>query len=77
MRLPASVLALAVLAACAPFPELDALGPDTGPAPKLLPMDDLLAQAGTTTKDPGPAVAARAAGLKARATAISAAPPSP
>ena len=75
MRLPAlSVLCLAGLAACAPFPELDALGTDSGPPPPLLPLDDLLAQAQDTTSDPGPAVAARAARLKARAAAIGAAP---
>jgi hypothetical protein len=73
MRLPAlSLLALAALAACAPFPELDALGPDTGPSPALLPMDQLLEQAQPSTEDPGPALAARAARLKARAAAIKA-----
>lgn len=76
MRLPFSILLLAGgLAACAPFPELDAVGPDTGPPPQLLPIDDLLQQAQTTSADPGPAVAARAARLKARAAAIKAPPP--
>lgn len=69
--------ALAVLAACAPFPELDAVGPDTGPPPQLLPIDTLLDQARTGAEDPGPALSGRAAGLKARAAAIKAASPPP
>ena len=76
MRLTALFFALA-LAACAPFPELDAVGPDRAAPPQLLPIDDLLAQAGAVTPDPGPALAARAAGLKARAAAIAATPPAP
>jgi hypothetical protein len=74
MRL-AVLLLLAPLLGCAPFPELDAMGQDRGPPPQLLPIDDLLAQAGGWTADPGPAVAARAARLKARAAAISAEAP--
>jgi hypothetical protein len=77
MRLTLPLLLAAILSGCAPFPEIDALGPDTGPPPQLLPIDDLLAQAGDQTADPGPALAARAAALKARAAAISAAPPTP
>lgn len=78
MRLPVSVILLAgLLAACAPFPELDALGPDTGTPPRLLPIEDLIAQAGPATDDPGAALAARAARLKARAAALAAPPPSP
>lgn len=73
MRLTALLLAL-TLAACAPFPELDALGPDRAAPPELLPLDDLLAQATAAGQDPGPSVAARAAALKARAAAITAAP---
>jgi hypothetical protein len=75
MRLTVLLLCATGLAACAPFPELDALGPDTGPPPPLLPIDTLLDQARTSAKDPGPALAARAAGLKARAAAIKATPP--
>ena len=72
------VLFLSVsLPGCAAFPEIDAMGPDTGPPPQLLPLDDLLAQAGDQTADPGPALAGRAAALKARAAAISAASPPP
>ena len=76
MRLPALfLLAFAALAACAPFPELDALGPDAGPPPALLPMDQLVGQAQSTRQDEGPALAARAARLKARAAAIKATAP--
>lgn len=75
MRLPA-VFLLLCLAACAPFPQVDALGPETAAPPPLLPIDELIAQAGATDPDPGPALAARAAALKARAAAI-ATPPAP
>ena len=76
MRTPVLILAvLGALAACAPFPELDALGPDTGPPPQLLPIDSLVSQAQVTTDDPGPALSARAARLKARAAAIKTTPP--
>jgi hypothetical protein len=61
-----SLLALGVLTACAPFPALDeAMGTDTS----------LIAQGQVSDADPGPALAARAARLKARAAAIQAAPP--
>lgn len=53
------------------------MGPDTGPPPQLLPIDDLLAQAGEPVPDPGADLAARAAVLKARAAAIAAAPATP
>jgi len=69
------VLALSVLADCAPFPELDAVGNDTSPPPQLLPIDSLLRQAQAPDADPGPALAVRAASLKARAAAIQAGPP--
>jgi hypothetical protein len=76
MRTTAFVLfAVSAVAACAPFPELDALGNDTSPPPQLLPIDSLLQQAQAPMADPGPALAARAARLKARAAAIQAAPP--
>ena len=77
MRLSFSVLALAALGACAPFPELDTLGAESGPPPQLLPMDEILAQVGPPVTDPGPDLTARAARLKARAAAISAAPSAP
>lgn len=69
------VLAIPILAGCAPFPELDAVGNDTNPPPQLLPIDDLLEQALLPVADPGPPLAARAARLKARAAAIQATPP--
>lgn len=71
------VLCAAALSACAPFPELDAAGPDTATPPQLLPIDSLLSQADPQDSDPGPALAARAARLKARAAAIAVAPPAP
>ena len=77
MRLPALFLGLAALAACAPFPALDAVSPDRAAPPQLLPIDELLAQAGAPTPDPGPGLAARAAALKARAAAIAATPAAP
>lgn len=69
------LFALGALVACAPFPELDALGPDGAPPPQLLPIDTLLDQAGAPSVDPGPALSARAARLKARAAAIKATAP--
>ncbi len=78
MRLPAVLIfCVTALAACAPFPELNALGPETGTPPPLLPLDEILAQAGSSGTDPGPALAARAARAKARAAAIVVTPPSP
>jgi hypothetical protein len=71
----ALLTSLTALAACAPFPEVDALGPDAGPPPALLPIDDLLSQAGTPAPDPAPGLLGRAARLKARASAIKAALP--
>lgn len=76
MRLPALLLA-AALTACAPFPQLDALDSTMAPPPPLLPIDELLAQAGAPANDPGPAVTARAARLKARAAAIPTPIPAP
>ena len=77
MRLTVPLLLVAILSGCAPFPEIDAMGPNTGPPPHLLPIEDLLAQAGDQTADPGPALVARAAALKARAAAIPAPAPAP
>lgn len=76
MRTPVLCLAaLGCLAACAPFPEVAGLGSDSAPPPQLLPIDTLLDQAGPPSPDPGPALSARAARLKARAAAIKATPP--
>ena len=77
MRRILRVLLGGTLAACATFPEIDAMGAETGPPPQLLPLDDLLAQAGQPGPDPAPDLAARAARLKARAAAIAAAPAAP
>jgi hypothetical protein len=65
-----AALLLVPLSACAPFPDVGRLDPATGDVPALLPIDDLLAEAGTFQSDPGPGVAARAARLKAKAAAI-------
>lgn len=78
MRLPAVVFLCATgLAACAPFPELDALDPTPGTPPPLLPMDQILAEVDSTTADPGAALAGRASRLRARAAAIGATPANP
>jgi hypothetical protein len=77
MRLIVLFLAVAGLIACAPFPELDGMGLEGATPPQLLPIDQILAQAGAPSVDPGPALASRAARLKARAAAISASPTTP
>jgi hypothetical protein len=79
MIMPRLILALlsavTLLAACAPFPEVDAMATDTGPTPRLAPIDDLLAQADSPAADPASGLQTRAARLKARAAAIKAIPP--
>ncbi|MCU0904039.1 MAG: hypothetical protein MUE83_09215 [Tabrizicola sp.] len=76
MRLPAlSLVAVAALSACAPFPEVEALGTASGPPPALIPLEPVLGALSAPTEDPGPALSARAARLKARAAAIKAGPP--
>lgn len=70
------LLCLVALAACAPFPQIDTMAPGTADPPPLLPIDELIAQAGAATPDPGPALAARAARLKARAAGLDT-PPAP
>ncbi len=62
MRLTLLIVYLAV-AACSPVSEPSAYV-------ELAPIDDLLAQADVTAVDPGPALAARAARLRARAAAL-------
>ena len=59
------------LAACAEFPEVARMEGAAGPPPTLQPMDGLLPDAGLAS-DPAPALAARAAALRARAVAIGA-----
>jgi len=72
-----SLCTLALLAACATFPDLR--GRPEPPAtqsayPTLLPIDALLAQVPPQPPaDPGAAVSARAAQLRARAAALQAA----
>ena len=60
------------LAACASFPEVEAAASKaTGPAPALLPMDQLLAQTGQPKAEAaGNGLTARAAALRARAAAL-------
>ena len=70
-----ALMTLLAVAACAPFPEIDAVGPETGPPPALLPIDDLLSAVQTTSTNPGPALIDRATRLKARAAALQAPPP--
>jgi len=62
LRVPLVIACLAV-AACSPVV-------DRGGYLKLAPIDGLLAQANVTAIDPGPALAARAARLAARASAL-------
>ncbi len=65
----AAVLGFA--AGCSQFPALDAAAPpQAGPAPVLLPMDQVLAAVPPAAADPAPALAARAARLRARAAAL-------
>lgn len=59
MRLPLLIACLAAMA-CTPIS-------DQGGYLALAPIDDLLAQAAVTAIDPGPALAARAASLRALA----------
>ena len=67
------ILALCLtLSACASFPQVDAVASKaTGPAPALLPMDELLAQTGQARAEAaGATLTARAAALRARAAAL-------
>ncbi len=70
-----TLLCLLLLPSCTGFPEISRFGPESGPPPALLPLDEILARADGGGQDPGPAVAARAAALKARAAALTAAAP--
>lgn len=77
MRLSACLALCLVLAACATFPEVDAaermLG--EGPAPQLLPTEDIRARAALPgrAETSQAALLARVARLKARAAALRAA----
>lgn len=73
MRL-ALLLAPLCLASCATFPEVDAAerGLVPGPAPVLMPADELAARTApaVATADPQAALDARAAALRARAASL-------
>lgn len=73
--------ALATAAGCSQFPEVDAFAASqaTGPAPALLPLDQVLAAdaAPARAADAGEALAARAALLKARAALMRGPVPDP
>lgn len=68
------VALLCSLAACAPTDRFDDFPMMDAPAgyPALQPIDTLLARADAPAPDPGPAVSARSARLKARAAALGA-----
>ncbi len=72
--MPRNIAALAaslLLAACATFPEIDALPPAAPAAPPVLvPIDTLLQAAEATAQPAAPTLAARAARLKARAARL-------
>ena len=79
MRAFGAIAVLALLAACASFPEVDAAQAryalktgKTSETPSLVPMDGLIAQAapGRATAEARDALVARAAGLRARAVAM-------
>jgi hypothetical protein len=60
------------LTACATFPQVDAAASKSaGPAPALLPMEELLAQTSAAQAEAaGNSLTARAAALRARAAAL-------
>lgn len=57
-----------LLTACSQFPQVETASMVVGPAPALLPMDQLIAQ--TDQGIPGSPLAAEVAALQARATAL-------
>jgi len=70
---PAVITAALFCVACAPLPARDSQTTEAPrPYPALEPIDALLAQVDAPVADPGPALAARAARLKARAAALGA-----
>lgn len=75
MRPALLFLTFTLLAACTPFPELDnspTRAPANAPWPPLVPLDPLMAQAGTPDRAEAAAetLEARGAALRARAAAI-------
>ncbi|AGY32433.1 hypothetical protein GQF56_05090 [Rhodobacter sphaeroides] len=80
MRLALILAAMAALAGCTAFPEVEARTSRADePAPPLLPLDELLARAGTPTVTPETqaSLEARAAALRARAASLQSAPAEP
>ena len=65
MRAPLFFL---LLTACSQFPQVDGASTVVGPAPALLPMDQLIAQ--TDQSMPGDPLAAQITALQARAAAL-------
>jgi len=61
---------LILLAACGEIPKVDWPPGKPGPAPELLPIDELAVPGAPTLDQRGAALAAEAAALKARAAAI-------
>lgn len=59
-----------VLSGCDPAPDLTAPPPAAGPAPVILPLDDLLADAAVAAAPDAGALDARAAALRARAAGL-------
>ena len=64
----ALALALILLPACAPLPQVTRVLGKTGPTPALLPLEQLPSAA--IPADPGGALADQAASLRARAAAL-------
>ncbi|MGP3697489.1 hypothetical protein [Rhodobacter sp. NSM] len=81
MRPALTLAAMLLLGACADYPEvIEAQSARAdAPAPPLLPLDELLARAGTATvtSDTEASLEARAAALRARAAALQAPPAQP
>lgn len=62
------LMILAVLGGCSKFPDVDAASPDlAGPAPSLLPLEEILAGREPVAEARGDALAARASALRGRA----------
>lgn len=64
----ALALALILLPACAPLPQVTRVLGKTGPTPTLLPLEQLPAAA--IPADPGAGLAGQASGLRGRAAAL-------
>jgi hypothetical protein len=55
LHLTSALVLVLTTAACAPFPEVAAQAPDTGPYPSLQPIEELLAQADVPSDPRAPA----------------------